>query len=77
MNIKKAKSVNKKVVPKTSQNEYKDVLLNKKCFRYLMNRIPSTNLSIGPYEMNKNFSSCFDDKFYIFYNGIQALTLDA
>ena len=30
---KKEKDVNKNVVTKISHNEYKDVLLNKKCFR--------------------------------------------
>ena len=36
---KKAKSVNKNVVATISHNEYKDVLLNKKCSRHSMNRI--------------------------------------
>ena len=35
---KKAKRVDKNVVTKTSQNEYKDVLLNKTCFRHSVNR---------------------------------------
>ena len=49
---KKAKGVNKKVVPKISHNEYKDVLLNKKCLRHSMNRIPSKNHKIRTYEIN-------------------------
>ena len=35
---KKGKGVNRKVVVMISQNEYKDVLLNKKCLRHSMNR---------------------------------------
>ena len=35
----KANDVNKKIVATISHNEYKDVLLNKKCWRYSMNRI--------------------------------------
>ena len=35
---KKAKIVNFSVVAKISRNEYKDALLNKKCFRLSMNR---------------------------------------
>ena len=38
---KKAKGVNKNVAATISDNEYKDVLLNKKCFRHSMNRIQS------------------------------------
>ena len=36
---KKAKGVNKTVVSTISHNEYKDVLMNKKCLKYSMNRI--------------------------------------
>ena len=36
---KKAKGVNKNVVATISHNEYKDVLLNKKCRRHSKNRI--------------------------------------
>ena len=39
---KKAKSVNKNVVATISHNEYKDVLLNKKCLTHSMNRIQSS-----------------------------------
>ena len=35
---KKAKGSNKDIVVTISHNEYKDVLLNKKCLRYSMNR---------------------------------------
>ena len=50
---KKAKDVNKNVVETISHNEYKHVLLNQKCLRYLMNGIQSKNHRIGTYEMNK------------------------
>ena len=46
MNVKKAKVVNKNVVTKISHNVYKEVLLNKKCLRHLINRIRSKNLKI-------------------------------
>ena len=36
---KKAKGVNRNVVATISHNEYKDLLLNKKCLRHTMNRI--------------------------------------
>ena len=38
---KKAKGLNKNVVVAISHNEYKDLLLNNKCIRHLMNRIQS------------------------------------
>ena len=38
---KNAKGVNKNVVVTIGHNEYKDVLLNKKCLRQSMNRIQS------------------------------------
>ena len=62
---KKAKGVNRNVVATISHNEYKDVLLNKKCLRHSMNRIQSKDHKIGTYEINKISLSCFDDKIYI------------
>ena len=50
---KKGKGVNRNVIPTISHNEYKDVLLNKKRLRYLMNRIQSKDHKIGAYEVNK------------------------
>ena len=61
----KAKDVNKNVVATISHNEYKDVLLNKKCVRYSVNRTQSKNDGIETYEINKISLSCFDDKGYI------------
>ena len=63
---KKAKSVNKNVVATISHNEYKDVLLNKKCFRHSINRIQSKDHKINKnVEIDENSLSYFDDKIYI------------
>ena len=70
---KKAKGVNKNVVTTISHNEYKDVLLNKKCLRYLMNKIQSKDHRTGTYEVNKILLSCFDDKIYFKNNGCDGL----
>ena len=72
---KNAKGVNKDVVATISHNEYKDVLLNKKCLRHSMNRIESKGHGIGTYEINKVSLSCFDDKIYIQNNGCDGLAL--
>ena len=48
---KKAKGVNKNFVATISHNEYKSVLLNKKCLRHLMNRIQSKDDRIKTYEI--------------------------
>ena len=39
--------MNKNVVATLTHNEYKDVLLNNKCFKHSMNRIQSKNHRIG------------------------------
>ena len=75
MSIKKAKRVNKNVVATIRHNEYKDVLLNKKCLRHLMNRIQSNDYGIVTYEINKIYLSCFDDKIYIQNNECNRLAL--
>ena len=62
---KKAKGVSKNVVEKITYSEYKDVLLNKKWLRHLMNRIQSENHKVGAYKINKISLSYFDDKTYI------------
>ena len=41
-----------------------------------MNRTQSKNHRIGTYEITKISLSCFDDKTYISYNGIELLALD-
>ena len=71
----KAKGVNKNVVATIRQNEYEDVLLNKKCIRHSMNRIQSKDHRIGTYEINKISLSCFDEKIYIQNNGYYGLAL--
>ena len=72
---KKAKCVNKNVVAIIHHNEYKDVLLNKKCVRHSMNRIQSKGQRIGTYEINKISLSRIDDKIYIQNNGYDRLAL--
>ena len=72
---KRAKSVNRNVVATISHNEYKDVLLNKKCLRHSMNRIQSKDHKIGIYEINQISLSCFDDKSYIQNNACDGLAL--
>ena len=47
---KRANCVNKNIVATISHNEYKDLLLNKKCLRHLMNRIQIKDLKIETYE---------------------------
>ena len=71
----KLKDVNRNVVATISHDEYKDVLLNKKCLRHSMNRIQSKDHKIGTYEINKISLSCFDDKIYIQNNGCDGLAL--
>ena len=61
-NVHKKKGANKNVVATISHNEYKDVLLNNKCLRHLINRMKSKNHRIGTYKINKISLSCFDDK---------------
>ena len=72
---KKAKGVNRNIVATISHNEYKDVLLNKKCLRHSMDRIQSKDHKIGTYEINKIFLFHFDDKIYIQNNGCDGLDL--
>ena len=72
---KKAKGVNRNIVATISYNEYKDVLLNKKCLRHSMNRIQSKDRKIGTYEINKISLFCFDDKTYIQNNECDGLAL--
>ena len=67
--------MNRNVVATISNNEYKDVLLNKNCLRYSMNRIQSKDHRIGTYEINKISLSCFDAKVFIQNNGYDGLLL--
>ena len=56
--------VNRNVVARISHNEYKDVLLNNKCFRGSMNRIQSRNHKIKKWNLQPISLSCLDDKIY-------------
>ena len=73
---KNEKGLNKNVVATISHNEYKGVLLNKKCLRHSMNsKDHSKDHRIGAYEINKISLSCFDDKIYIQNNECDGLAL--
>ena len=72
---KKAKGINKNIVTTIDHNEYKDVLLNKKCLRRSMNKIQSKGHRIGTSGITKISLSCFDDKIYIQNNGCDGLAL--
>ena len=72
---KKAKGVNRNIVATRCHNEYKNVLLNKKCLRHSMNRIQRKYHKIGTYEINKIFLSYFYDKINVQNNGHDGLTL--
>ena len=62
---KKVKDANKNVVAEITQDEYKEVLLNKKCLTHSINIIQIKNYRVRTYEINKISMSCFDDKIYI------------
>ena len=62
---KKAKGVNKDVVPTISHNGYKDVLLNNKSITQSMNRVQTKDHRIGAYKISKISLSCFGDKISI------------
>ena len=71
---KKVKGVNKNVFTTISHNEYKDVLLNKKCMRHSMNRIQSRDHRVGTYKIKISLS-CSDGKIYFQNNGYDGLAL--
>ena len=70
---KKVKSVSKNVVATISHNEFKNVLFNKKCLRYSVNKIQRKDHRIGVYEINKVFFLCFSGKIYIQNNGCDGI----
>ena len=70
---KKAKGVDRNVFVTIIHNEYKDVLLNKKCFRHSMNRIQGKDHRIETYKINQTSSSCVDDKIFIQNNGMDMM----
>ena len=66
---KKTKDVNKNVVAAINHNEYKDILLNKKCLRHSMNKIQRKDHKIRTHKINNISLSYFEDKIYIQNNG--------
>ena len=66
--VKKAKGINKKL----RHEEYEDVLFNKKVVRHNMKRMQSKLHEIGTYVF-KTSLSCFNDKRYVLYDGINTL----
>ena len=54
-------------------NEFKDVLFNKKVIRPKMKGYKLKKHKIGAYEIDKISLSCFDDKRYIFDDGVNTL----
>ena len=66
--------MNRNVVATISHNEYKDILLKKKCLGHSMKRIQSKDHRIATYEINK-ILSCFDDKIYNQSNGCYRLVI--
>ena len=53
--------------------EFHDTLFKKKILRHTMREIKPTNHNLDTYETNKISLSCFEDKRYIFKNGINKL----
>ena len=67
--------MNKNIVATVSHNEYKDILLNKKCLRHSMNRIQSKDHRLRTYEINRFSLHCSDNKICIQKNGYDGLAL--
>ena len=67
--VTKAKGVNKKI----RQQEFVDVLFNKKVIRHNMKIIQSKLQKIGAYDVSKILWSCFDDKRYVLNDGVNSL----
>ena len=58
---------------KIRHKEFFDVLFNKKVIRHNMKRIQSKLHRIGTYDACKISLSCFGDKRYILYDGVNTL----
>ena len=67
--VTKAKVVNKKIKHK----KFVSVLFNKKVMRHSMKRIQSRLHRIGTYDVCKISLSCFDNKKYVFEDGVNTL----
>ena len=70
---KTEKKINKNVVKNRKQEEYVDVLFNKRIVRHNMKRIQSKSHKIGSYDVCKIPLSYFDDERYILDNEINTL----
>ena len=53
--------------------EFQNTVFKKKILRHTLRGIKSKNHDLGTYETNRRSLSCFDDKQYIFKNGINTL----
>ena len=70
---KTAKGIKKYVIKKDITHEnYKQTLFNNEQMHHTMKTIRSNNHQLGSYELNKVSLSCFDNKRYIFNNGISS-----
>ena len=72
--IKIAKGVNKDVVKNIRHKAYIDALFNEYFIGHKTKRIQSKLHRIGIYDVCKIYLSCFDDKRYIFDDGINSFT---
>ena len=68
---KTAKGIRKNVIKNHFKHEdYKEVLLNNNQLHHKMKPIRSQKHHLGSYEIKKVSLSCFNDKHYIYNNGI-------
>lgn len=73
INVKTCKGVKKDVIKKNITHEnYRDTLMNGKQMMHKINTIRSDHHQLGTYQLNKISLSCFDDKRYIFEDGISS-----
>ena len=71
---KTAKGIKKNVIKNDIQHsDYKDVLFNEKQLFHQMKTIRSNHHELGSYTINKTSLSCFDDKRYLYPDGIHSL----
>ena len=76
VSLKKGRGLYRNIAANISHNEYKDILLNKKCLRHSVKKIQSKDHKIGTYEINKISLSRFDDRISIQNNGCDGLPLN-
>ena len=70
---KTAKGIKKNVIKNNiMHDDYKETLFNNKQMYHKMKTIRSENHQLGSYELNKVSLSCFDDKRYIYKDGIKS-----